>query len=313
VLAARDGGEGDGPPAPAPVAKPAPPAAPERKPELPANERKELEAVIKVLEREVDTLRGLLSEQERLLAESTPRGTEKDKLAKNRNRYEETEEEYRRVNREAMKLAVEAQVLKQTIDHKEEVEPPASLIEAEFARDARLVPLREVLRTARNSYAFVVNMAPGGPQVDEAKKELAKAEDALKRREGELRKEVTARVREQLTAKHRERLAEVNIELKVKTEYAKRLKNEADALREVVAGLERALDNNSDLLQSRIEQLRAHLARVETELFAVRLTARGVPMQPVAAPAASDDKLDRILRELAALRKDVQELKAQRK
>jgi hypothetical protein len=61
-----------------------------------------------------------------------------------------------------------------------------------------------------------------------------------------------------------------------------------------------------DKMKAALAPQRELLAQLQAALMRSRLEANGVTLPPA---ATGDDKLDRILRELAELRKDVQELK----
>lgn len=64
------------------------------------------------------------------------------------------------------------------------------------------------------------------------------------------------------------------------------------------------------MLRSAIEPQREALARVQRQIIITRAAQAGVTITEV---NSTDTKLDAILRELVALRKDVQELKGQNK
>jgi len=287
--------------APPPVAAAQPPAAPDRN---------ELDRRAKVLEAAAEALKFEIEAAEKALAVLGKDARDTQKVARERKRLEETEEEYRRTLREATKLGVEVGVLKRTVEQKSEFTPADELIQQEFARDNKLTQLTSAVTNieSRLNFEFRAGDSKETPAIKARREELKRAEATIADYKAKARDEMIDRIRKRATVALRERLDQVNTDYQIKTEYAKRLKDELDALRTVLDALEKSAVDRTGELRAALEPQRAALARLQTELLATRLQKQGVTLPP-AAPAVGDDKLDRILRELAELRKDVQELK----
>ena len=107
----------------------------------------------------------------------------------------------------------------------------------------------------------------------------------------------------------RQRLAKLDVEIRIKQDIAVKLKQERDTVQKLLNDRAAGGMNVTEMRQA-LEPQREMLAKVNRELQRLRVQSAGVTLSEA---TETDAKLDAILRELAALRKEVRELKEQKK
>lgn len=289
------------------AAKPADPPPVTPKPDQPDPDtvKRAAEEKIRKLERLAESLRVEIEATERQIALLAKVGGTEN-LAEYQKQFAEVEEELRRANRELSKLEVEATVLKKLIDDKNvPVALDPTVIEQGVDRDEVVVSTRLSRTRASQKIDDAIRLGAKQEQI----KELNDAFVATNKTWEEAKKRAYTRVVEDLRAAEtvvvRQRVAKLEVEVSIKTEIREKLRAERDAVRKLIdSGADRS--RNIADAQRAIQPQRDLLDRVNTELAQLRA---GVALPVATGP---DAKLDQILKELAALRKDVQVLKAKK-
>jgi RNA polymerase sigma factor (sigma-70 family) len=105
------------------------------------------------------------------------------------------------------------------------------------------------------------------------------------------------------------RIDKLKIEVKITKGVREKLEAERDLLKQQIAKLDGG-EVDATALRKALEPQRELLARIQREMLLLQLQRDGVVLTNA---SGTEGKLDAILRELAALRKDVEELKEQKK
>lgn len=300
-------GSGTAQPAALPVANAplAPPAATAPPPAKPA-ERKVSDDEVRKLEKQIETLRIEIEAHEKQLALLGKANAQPAQAAALAARYAELEKAIHQLDLETVKLQVEAEVLKKLLAEKGDAAADPQALQDELDRDPESVRLKLAVQKAKEVYAKVVETGdPNALVAREARDSLDRAEAALKGRVTELRKAIIAHAQQRATAASRARIEQVELDLRVKLRVSEHYKTERDALKKLLSANDDGAQN-LDKMKAALAPQRELLAQLQAALMRSRLEANGVTLPPA---ATSEDKLDRILRELAELRKDVQELK----
>jgi hypothetical protein len=291
---------------PSPVAARPPAEPPAKKPDAPADAGAER---IKKLEKWADTLRAEIGAQEKQIELLTKARGDGDRVAQRRKQRDEVEEEYRRLCRELDRLEAEAAVLKKLSEDDTGPEPQPALVEEEVNRDPSVKASATERNRLRDEFRRAAQLTPGeSPLIAELKKKVAAAEKRHADIVSEVRARVVVLLRQKEKAAVRQRLAELATAILIKKELRDRLKVELQAAQKLAAT---DPPGSADLegLRKSLEPLREVHARVQRELLLARLAREGVVLPE---ERFTDSKLDQILRELAALRKEVRDLKSKK-
>lgn len=311
-------GTGAAQPAAQPVANaplappPPPPTAADRQKldEAVARERARIDNQIMQLERSADSLKfeiEAIEKQIRLIGKAN--GADAGAVVRLTKRLENLDTETNQLGREVTKLQVEVLVLKKLLAEKSDKPADPQTVAEIVARDPSVIELQKVVRAARAAHEKAVQLAPnGGPAVKQAKDNYEHAVEEFKAREQEVQKAAGEQLRAQAQAAIRARLEQAETDLSVKREVLDSFKTERDSLLKLLAANAEGGHLIEEMRAPLVPQ-REMLAVLNKQILRLRLEQRGVTLPPDTAPAVSDDKLDRVLRELAELRKDVQELK----
>lgn len=288
------------PPGPADVPKPAP-----------APDRARLDEQLKLHERYAEQLRSEIEAMERqidLLAKASSSdagGTRR--VAQLQTRLDDTELEAARTQRKLAALEAEAKVVKRILEDKSQpAVDPASLLHS-VARDEVVVKATLELDRARTALGVEVQTSGGAntPLVRECKDRVAKAEAALEQATKRATAAAVEQHREAARATLRTRLERTELEMLITSEQFERLKAEVSTLQKSVdkhtAGVV-----NIEAMRKSIAPQRETLDKLSAMIAKMRLQRAGIVLPET---ADADSKLDLVLRELAALRKEVRELK----
>ena len=299
-------GVGAAQPAVLPVANAplAPPAATAPPPAKPA-ERKVSDDEVQKLAKQIETLRFEIEAQEKQIALLGKANAQPAQAAALAARYAELEKAINQLDLETVKLQVEAEVLKKLLAEKGDAAADPQAVQDELDRDPESIRLKLAVQKAKELFEKVGGDNPNLPLAREARDSLDRAEAALKGRVSDLRKAIIADVQQRATAASRARIEQVELDLRVKLRVSEHYKTERDALKKLLAANDDGAQN-LDKMKAALAPQRELLAQLQAALMRSRLEANGVTLPPA---ATGDDELDHILRELAELRKDVQELK----
>lgn len=299
-------------PPPAPPAKAVQPA-PATPEEAAALERQRLDAQTKKLEEIAEKMRAEINSAEKSLRslKAANGGDAAARQAELRARLAEIEAEVRLVTRELDKLESEVSVLKKLLDDNNPTPLDPAAIQEAIARDPVVIEATAAAIKSKRELEVTLQLNAGGET--QYIKELKTLVTATEKKLEEVRKratdEATATLRASEAAKLRERIAKLEVEIKIKKEFLAKLQAERDAVKKLFndAAMVRLDD---DLLRASLDEQRALLSKLNQELQRLRLQRQGIAITDT---TPSDAKLDRILKELAELRKEVKELKAQQK
>lgn len=294
-----------------PVAKSPPPAQPEITPARRAADEqiKKLEQLAESLRIESDATEKQLQLLERTQGSPAERTLKLELLQK---QFIEVDAEYRLTRRELDKLEVEQSVLKKLLDDKNAFLPVDPVLVQETASsDPLLKKTVADLNRAQNVLmaALEKSAETDTPLIKELKESLKLAEKRVEEAAKKATSNAVAVLQERERRATRQRIAKLQTEILIMKKICERLKTERDAVQKL-------LDTNSggginlEQLKNNMEPQREMLGRIERQLLVLRAQRNGITLP---AESDADVKLDRILRELAALRKDVQELKEQKK
>jgi RNA polymerase sigma factor (sigma-70 family) len=296
---------------PAPPVKAAPPAPPAPD-EAAALERQRLEERTKKLEVLAEKMRAEIETTEknlRLLKAANGEDAAA-RQAELRARLAEIETEVRQATRELDKLESEVAVLKKLLDDKNPPPLDPAVIQEAVARDPLVVEATTTLAKAQRELEVALQISVGEtPKIADLKKFVATAEKRLEVARKRAAEEAAATLRASEGAKLRERLAKLDIEIKIKKEILAKLQAERNTVKKLLGDAATARMDD-DLVRASLDEQRALLRAINQELQRLRLQRQGITLPEA---TTSDAKLDLILKELAALRKEVQELKAQKK
>jgi hypothetical protein len=166
------------------------------------------------------------------------------------------------------------------------------------------------LAKAKDELARALQQTGGGETAET--KELKRTVDALTKGLDAERKRATDAATESVRAAEKARLkgriTDLEDNVTVKKEILEKLKAERDAAAKA-AKTGAAVAGDVQRMRDQLKPQREMLEKVERQLMIERLRAKGITLTE---PATNDAKLDLILKELAELRKEVQELKGRK-
>lgn len=293
---------------PADPPKPAPEPPKAVKPE-PADARRDAEEKIKKLERLAESMRVEIDATERNIALLVrANSADMGRAAALQQQLAELEAEIRAVGREQTKLEAEVAVLKKIAAEKVSPVDPVSVREA-VDKDPRIVKLEDDLLQAKLGYAREFKNKPADdPQLKQIKEQRDAIEKRLADEKAKLIASVTAARKKIGTEAIHQRIDDLETSVKIKNEILTKLKAERDTANKVVS-VAAAAGVDIARMSAALDPQREALARVQREIQFLRAARDGITFTEA---SGTDAKLDAILKELAALRKDVQELKAKK-
>ena len=303
---------------PAPVAANPKADPPPKQPGKPESDvlaaRVEAERKLKKLEQLAETLKVEIEEMERqikieLLTRANATGDQNRATAE--KQLAEIDDELRRLNREIVRLEAELSVLKKRLDDKAGFEHDPVLIANTVEHDGRVAIARGAVQGAKKELGTAVQLA--GPkedaQVTVLKAKLAKGEKEYAEEVKTATDTAIASARATAASAARQRIAKLATETEIQKEVREKLRTERDATKKSLDASAVGSMNVAAMRQS-LEPQREMLSKINRELVRLRVQSVGVTFTEA---TDADTKLDAILRELAALRKEVRELKDQRK
>lgn len=275
----------------------------------PTEERKRADERRKKLEQLAENVRAEIESMEKSIDSfSKASGAESDtRLALLMKRLAQAESDLAATKRELIKMEAETAVLKKRLEDKNPPAIDAAALEEVVSRDARVVKARAALEQAKETLENV--LISGGAEHPRVKKEREQVRAEEKSLETERLRATAATIpalQAAETARLKQRLKLLQLELEVKKIESDQLKIERDALEKAVTSTA-AAGVDVQRMKDAVKPQRELLARIQVEIAQLRL---GVMLNE---PGGADAKLDVILKELAALRKDVQELKDRKK
>lgn len=234
------------------------------------------------------------------------------RLAMLQRRHNDTDAEYNQTKRELVKLEVEQSVLKKLLDDKTAFFQFDPVLVQEIANSDPLLKKASAEVTQAENFLMAVLQKTENmelPLIKELKAGLAKAEKRVEEAREKATANAEALLQERERRATRQRIAKLQTEILIKKEICEKLKEERDALKKL---LDQSVSGGIDTERMRksLEPQREMLGRIQQQLLVLRAQRNGITLP---AASATDAKLDQILRELAALRKEVQELKEQKK
>jgi RNA polymerase sigma factor (sigma-70 family) len=297
---------GDAPTDP-PTPKTAPDAPKPAQPD-PADARKLADAKIKKLEELAERMRAEIDVTEKQIDLLTKaNGAEASRIEEFLKRFAEVEAELRQVEREILKLEAELAVLKKRLDDKNPAAPDAAILDQLLQQDPTVATAAAASRRAKENLEAALKLSPNAdtPLIQDLKTKYEAAEkahaDARKRAEAD----AVGKARELAKAALQQRVTELELTLTVKKAVRDKLKEERDAAKKLATAAAGG-GANVETLRKALEPQRELLARVQREILITRAQRDGVTFSEA---TGTDAKLDAILRELAVLRKEVQDLK----
>lgn len=295
------------PPKPAPEPPKAATTPPKADSDVEAIMRRAREEQRKKLEQLSESLRVEIETFEKQIDLLMKAGGGQD-AAELQKRLSEDETELRTTNRELLKLEAEAAVLKKVTEDKNPPAPDPAVIEEAVSRDARVLRATQGLAAHRQSLeaALKAGTAEDAVEIKTTREAIAAFEKDLADARKRAATDVAATLRAAEVARLRQRLFQIELEIKVKQAISDKLKAARDATKKlhvVAAATNDDVQRMRDALKPQYEAL----ARVQNALAQHRI---GITVN--AEASGTDAKLDAILKELAALRKEVQELKAKK-
>ena len=233
-------------------------------------------------------------------------------LAFLQKRLAELEQELARIQREIIKLEAEIQFLKardKTKPGNTSLDP--NLVAEAIAADPRVqeAKLRLTRSQARLKDVQSITAAPDSPQLKALADEIAAHQQAVTTAETAAREKATELVRDRMQRDLKVKLDELAAQVALKQNEREKLLAERDELRKLITtkGGSRV---QVEALRKALEPQREMLAKIERQMLHLRAQNAGIMLPE---ETGADAKLDAILKELAALRKEVQELKQHRK
>ena len=266
---------------------------------------------LRKLEQLADTLRVEIEAMERqieLLGKASG-ARDEARIAELQKHHAEIEEEYRRAAREVVKLETEADVLKKLLEDKNSPVVDVQIVDEEVSRDAGVAKLTDRLEKTKQALEVAVELKSDAKTIKELKADLSAIEQQLQERRKRLSAEVVEGLRAVASVAKRQRLAQLELDIQIKKAIRDKLKEERDAVKKQLDASTGGAVNVGAMRQA-LEPQREALAKVHREILNVRMQRDGVTFGEA---AGAETKLDAILRELAALRKEVRELKEQKK
>jgi RNA polymerase sigma factor (sigma-70 family) len=296
--------------APKPADTPANPPKPV--PPDPVAERKALDDRRKKLEQLAESIKVEIeatAKQIELLAKASG-VKDATRLAFLQKQLAEVEEELRKTTRELTKLEVEVSVLKKLLDGKELPVDPG-VLQALLKQDVVVSAITTELERARAELANARELIAEGetPQIKKLKDQVAVLEKKYEAAKAQVLAELPEKLLVREKADQRQRLKALETDIQIKKEIREKLKEERDAIQKLIDIATKDAINVEDLWKS-LEPQREVLARIQREILQLRVQREGITLTE---QTATDAKLDVILRELAALRKEVQEMKEHKK
>ncbi|QJX00559.1 RNA polymerase sigma factor [Frigoriglobus tundricola] len=285
-----------------------PPKAAQPEPDV---ARKAVALKIRTLERFAETLSTEIEATEKhleLLSKANGLGDNQRSIRE--KQIVETEEEYRRQNREVNKLEAELFVLRKRLENKHLPAPDPILIQSEVNSDVTVRQTRDVVERIKNELknATPVTGPKETPQTTELKSTLARVEKAYAEAVKSATENAIEAAQTNVKIAAGLRIAKISPDLEIQKEIRERLKDELITVKKFYDQL--AATANIAELRKSIEPQRELLARIKREIILLQLQAEGVQLPEV---SGAEGKLDAIFRELVMLRKEVQELKEQSK
>lgn len=297
-------------PADPPKPIPAPPKAVKPDPDAQQQlERRQLEDRRKKLEQLAESMRIEIEALEKnieLLVKVN--ATDATRTALLQQQLAELEAEIRATERELTKLEAEVTVLKKVAADKATPVDPV-IVQDMVAKDPLVIAHTVATKRAEQDYALAAQVVPvDEPKLRRLKDERDVAEKRLNELKAKITEEITTLAKARAAEATNQRISDLETNIKVKRLVLDKLKLQRDAL---VKAVTVAVSAGAD-----IERMRAALTpqyealtRVQREIFILRAQRDGITFTEA---SGTDAKLDAILKELAALRKDVQELKAKK-
>ncbi len=291
---------------PADPPKPAADAPKVAKPNDPDFARREADERRKKLEQLAEALRAEIEATEKTIGLLTKANGDDATRAVLQKRLADLEYEIAQLSRALVQLAAEHNVLKKQNDNKNLV-PDAAAVAALAESDSGVKDLTTELQIAKRRLAVLLDETSGDETngVKAQRGRVETAEKALEQQRKKALEAATESVRVAEKARLKARITELEERIAVKKEVVEKLMSERDAVLKAVqinADFARDIQRMRDATQPQHEML----GKVQGHLMSERLRAQGVTLTE---PVSTDAKLDLILKELAALKKEVRELK----
>ena len=298
------------PPKPAPDApKPAPDVPKVARPDVSDFERRQFEENRRRLEQLAESIRTEIEAHEKnvdLLVKANGDDAARAVLQK---RLTDLETETNLLSNELLRLETELGVLKKRHDDKYWA-PDAAAVAAAADNDPGVKNLTVVRDLARGRLAAMLGDT-NGEDTQPVQAQRARVDTAEKALDDQRKKALEAAaesVRAAEKGRLKRRITELEESVTIKKEISEKLKSERDAVAKA-AKINAGIALDIQRMRDAIQPQRETLAKVQGHLMSARLRAQGVTLPEA---GSSDAKLDLILKELAALRREVQELKAKR-
>lgn len=223
----------------------------------------------------------------------------------------EIDDELRRLNREIVRLEAELSVLKKRLDDKAGFEHDPILIANTVSHDGRVAIARGTMHAAKKELEFrlAASEIKETAQITAMKAQVAKAAKEYAEEVKSATETAIAAARATAASAARQRIAKLATEIEIQNVVRDMLQSERGAHKRLVAAGTKSGLNIAAMRQG-IELQREMLMKLDHEIITVRLQRDGVTFSEA---TATDTKLDAILRELTLLRKEVRELKEQKK
>jgi RNA polymerase sigma factor (sigma-70 family) len=280
----------------------------------PVAERRAADERLKKLEHVAESMRSEIETTEKqidLLARANGGRDIAARLAILQKRYAEVDEEFNRATREITKLEAEVGVLKKMLNDNEALQPDSALVQEAVKRDPAVIRVAADLERARVELAhwLQLSQAADTPEIKDMRTKIATVEKEYKAARERVTVDAAETLRAGDKAVKRQRLIQLDIDIQIKKEIREKLREERDAIKKLLdAGA--GGDINLEEMRKSLEPQREVLARVQREILLMRVQRDGITLSD---PMGTEAKLDAILRELATLRKEVKELKEQKK
>lgn len=298
------------PPKPAPDAPKAAPDAP-KVPNLEDSEiarrqaderRRKLELLAESMRAEIDAMEKNIE----LLAKANGDDAARAVLQK---RLIDLETEISLLSHELLRLETELGVIKKRRDDKNWA-PDAATVITLADGDPGVRDLTTELRLAKSRLLLILDEHKGEETelVKAQKARIDTVEKAIEQQRKKALEAATVSVRAAEIAKLKSRITELEESITIKKEILEKLKSERDAVAKA-SKINGSVALDIQRMRDAIQPQREALAKVQGHLMSERLRAQGVTLPEA---RSGDAKLDLILKELAALRREVQELKAKK-
>ncbi|AWM38782.1 ECF RNA polymerase sigma-E factor [Gemmata obscuriglobus] len=292
-----------------PAAHPGPQDVPAKPKPAPNAADLELDEKLVKLERYEASLRAEIEEMEVIIdAQERISGATPDSTIQSLHiQLLETEKLFASVSRELDRLSVELKVLKGRLEDKPaNLQGNALLLQQLVAADPNVKAARVALKDSRERLEREQrNAPPESPHIKELEAAVAKDKQRLTEEEKEAQASAGEALRARLLAELQKRIPELQLQVEIKEVEREGIRREREALKNAIdstAGRARACEK----LKRAIEPKREMLTTLNRHALALRAQRAGITLTE---QSSSNTKLDAILKELVALRKEVQELK----